>query len=466
MFKHIHLIGIGGIGMSAVAHLLLKRGCQISGCDLEENDFIQVLRSEGVTVWTEHSSRHLETVDTLVYSSAIPQDNPEIKDARRRGIRLMKRAEILAYLMQDLTVITVTGMHGKTTTASLASCLLSEAGLFPTVAVGGIVQNLGGNALLGEGRFFVAEADESDGSFLYYHPDYSIITNVDYEHLDYYKSFNSVLETFGRFINQTRDNGCLFWWRDDPHLRKLLKGYKKKALSFGLNQNADIRAQNITPGPFKSEFDCFLNNKFVAGFKVGLGGRHNILNSLPVIGLGLELGISIETIKSALINYKGTRRRLQIKFESPDYLILDDYGHHPTEIKATLETIKLLNPKRLLVIFQPHRYTRTKLLLDSFGSCFDLADRLIVTDIYPAGERPIEGVSGYSICEKLELRNHPGAKFLPKGDIVDYILKNLNVGDVILVLGAGDITKISDEFANILKRKIQDKRTVSRAYQF
>lgn len=452
--------------MSAVAHLLLKRGLQISGCDLKENDIVQGLRSEGVTVWTEHSSRHLEAVDTLVYSSAIPQNIPEIKEAKRRGIRLMKRAEILAYLMEDKTVITVTGMHGKTTTASLASCLLSEAGLLPTVAVGGIIQNLGGNALLGEGRFFVAEADESDGTFLYYHPDYSIITNIDYEHLDYYKNFNSVLETFGCFINQTRDNGCLYWWRDDIHLTKLLKGYKKKALSFGLEQNADVRALNITPGPFKSEFDFILNNKFVARFKAGVGGRHNILNSLPVIGLGLELGISLETVKSALINYKGTRRRLQIKFESPDYLILDDYGHHPTEIKATLETIKLLSPKRLLVIFQPHRYTRTKLLLDSFGSCFDLADRAIITDIYPAGEPPIDGISGRSICEKLESRKHPGAEFLHKDDIVDYVLKTLNAGDVVLVLGAGDITKISDELAAVLKREIQDKRTVSGAYQF
>ncbi|MBU0549600.1 MAG: UDP-N-acetylmuramate--L-alanine ligase, partial [Candidatus Omnitrophica bacterium] len=288
MFKNIHLIGIGGIGMSAVAELLLRKGYKISGCDLKENELIRRLRSEGVIIWTEHNSRHLELADTLVYSSAITLDNPEIKEAKSRGIKLLKRAEILAYLMQEKTVITVTGMHGKTTTASMASYLLSEAGLFPTVAVGGILHNLGANALIGEGRFFVAEADESDGSFLCYHPDYSIITNIDYEHLDYYRDFDSILKAFGLFINQTRENGCLFYYKDEPYLSNLLKDYTKRLVSFGFNQSADVFALNITAKAFNSEFDCFLKGEFISHFSVSLGGRHNILNALSVIALGME----------------------------------------------------------------------------------------------------------------------------------------------------------------------------------
>ncbi len=486
MSKHIHLIGIGGIGMSAIAQLLLnKEAVRVSGCDLKENELISNLRQAGVSIWVGHNSRHLENVDTVVYSSAIPEDNPEIQEARRRGIQLMQRAEILSLLMQDKTVVTVTGMHGKTTTASLASYLLSEAGLFPTVAVGGILQNTGGNALIGEGRFFVAEADESDGTFLYYHPDYSIITNIDYEHLDYYKDFSSIQEAFQRFINQTRDGGCLFCWQDDLYLKDLLRDYERKVVFFGLKQDADLCALNMTLQGLTSEFDCFWDRKFIGRFKIGLGGRHNILNALAVLALGLELGIDRQLIKAALLSYQGTRRRLEIKFQSEEFVVLDDYGHHPTEIRATLEAVRLLNPRRLLVIFQPHRYTRTKSLLDSFADCFNAADFVIITDIYPAGESPIKGVSGYSIYEKIKAQaKHPDRlKFLPKDDILDYVLnilhsrtdysvkqdKGIDAGanpqDIVLVLGAGDITKISDELAEVIKRETQGKRAVSKTHQ-
>lgn len=459
--------------MSAVAQLLLKRdSLAITGCDLKENELIYELRKAGIVVWIGHDIQHLEGVDTVVYSSAITNDNPEVQEARRRGIQLMKRAELLAHLMEDKIVVTVTGMHGKTTTTSLAAHLLTEAGLLPTIAVGGILQNFGGNALMGEGRFFVAEADESDGSFLNYHPDYSIITNIDHEHLDYYQDFNKILEAFRCFINQTNDEGCLFCWGDDPYLRGLLLDYKKRVLFYGLNENADIYASNINLYGLNSEFDCFLGRELVGSFKIPIGGKHNILNTLSVIALGLELGIDKELIKAALVRYQGTRRRLEIKFRSEAISVLDDYGHHPTEIKATLEAVRLLNPRRLLVIFQPHRYTRTKLLLDSFATCFDLADYVIITDIYPAGEIPIEGVSGYSIYERLRLRRDPDRlKFLSKENIPEHVINILNSTpdkinqdyrtfhsrhnsqDVVLVLGAGDITKVSDELAEVFTRK-------------
>lgn len=450
--------------MSAVARLLLARGMRISGCDLKENELTQSLQREGVEIYLGHSARHLESVGSVIYSSAIAADNPEIRQAKQKGLKLIKRAEALAALMSDKTVITVTGMHGKTTTASLTACLLWEAGLMPTIAVGGILQNLGGNAFGGEGRFFVAEADESDGTFLCYHPDYSIITNLDYEHMDYFKNFNSLLKAFGQFMNQTKSTGCLFGCWDDLRLRYLIKRYKKKVLTYGFSPEAQIRAQNISGTAFNSEFDCFLNEKNLGRFRLGLGGRHNILNSLAVVGLGLELGLSPQNIKSTFVNYKGTRRRLQIKFESPDCLILDDYGHHPTEIRAALEAVRLSKPRRLLVIFQPHRYSRTKLLFESFARSFILADYVIITDIYPAGESPIEGVSGYSLSQGLKKAKHPAAQFLPKEDITSHILSILKPGDVVLILGAGDITLQSDELADSLKRQDQEKRAVSKAY--
>ncbi|MGD9014869.1 MAG: UDP-N-acetylmuramate--L-alanine ligase [Candidatus Omnitrophota bacterium] len=466
MNRHIHLIGIGGIGMSAVAQLLIRQGWRVSGCDLKDSVLLSQLRQDNIPVYIGHHPQHLDTVDTVAYSSAIPEDNPEMQEARHRGIRLMKRAEILNLLMQDKTVISVTGMHGKTTTASLAAYLLSEAGLFPTVAVGGILQNLGGNALMGQGEFFVAEADESDGSFLCYHPDYSIITNIDYEHLDYYRDFSFLQEAFRLFINQTKQGGAIFCWRDDPYLTNLLKDYKNRMVLFGLQPGADVYASSITFRGLISEFDCYLDQRLIGHFQLSLGGKHNILNALAVIALGLELGIDKELIKAALVSYRGTRRRLEIKFRSQEILVLDDYGHHPTEIKATLEAVKSLNPRRLLVIFQPHRYTRTKLLLDSFASCFDLADGVIITDIYSAGEPAIPGVSGYSIYERLKARPKQFNQlvFLPKENILDHVLKILNPQDIILVLGAGDITKISDELAEILKRQAQEKGVFSKTH--
>ncbi|MFC1658068.1 UDP-N-acetylmuramate--L-alanine ligase [Candidatus Omnitrophota bacterium] len=467
MIKHIHLIGIGGIGMSAIAQLLLKQGWKVSGCDLKQNELTAQLKSLGIRVWIGHDAGHLEQVDTVAYSSAVGESNPEIQEAKRRGMRLMKRAEILSLLMQDKTVITVTGMHGKTTTASLASYLLSEARLFPTAAVGGILMNLGGNALTGEGRYFVAEADESDGSFLCYHPDYSLITNIDYEHMDYYRDFSAIQTAFRTFIEQTKPGGILFCWQDDPYLRGILKGYRQKVVYFGLGLTADVSASNIRLQGLTSEFDCLRKQKFFGHFKLCLGGNHNILNALAVIALAAELEIDAETIKAALFNYKGTRRRLEEKFRSAEVLVLDDYGHHPAEIKATLEAVKLLNPRRLLVIFQPHRYTRTKFLLDDFAGCFTLADYVVITDIYPAGETEIPGVSGYSIYERLIPQKHQQAKFLAKDDILDFTLSILKPQDIVLFLGAGDITKISDELAKVLKDKgnLKGRRASSKAYQ-
>jgi len=452
--KHYHLVGIGGIGMSGIAQLLIRRGFRVSGSDLKDSPIIQELRRLGAEVWIGHDAGNIKGADTVVYSSAIKKDNPELREAKALGIPLLQRAEALAALMQEKTVITVTGSHGKTTTASLVSYLLLEAGLKPTLAVGGILRNIDTNASIGDGRFFVAEADESDGSFLRYQPDYSIITNVDYEHLDYYKDFGNEVGAFRQFLTHTKDNGCVFACSDDSVLRDLLQEYKRRYVFFGLNKGAQIVAQNIRLKELSSEFDCFHNGKRVDRFQLSLGGLHNISNSLAVIGLGLELGIDLASIKRTLLGYKGARRRLEVKFKDERYTVIDDYAHHPTEIRATLAAVRNMTGGRTVAVFQPHRFSRTKLLQEEFGKSFDLADYVVVTDIYSANEPAIEGVTGRLIYDKIK-QYSPGKEvyFLPKEEIASHILKAMRPGDLIITLGAGDIVKTCDELAQEFNKR-------------
>jgi UDP-N-acetylmuramate--alanine ligase len=454
MNKHTHFIGIGGIGMSGIAQLLLSYGRKVSGSDIKESKITQDLKKLGAEIFIGHTSRNIQGADLVVYSSAIKENNPEMVEAKRRNIPLIKRAEALAELMKDKTVITVTGSHGKTTTTSLASYLFLEAGMNPTVAIGGILRNIESNACLGRGEFFIAEADESDGSFLYYQPKFSIITNIDREHLDYYKNFVNEINTFREFLNKTKDDGCAFCCADDINLRQILNDYKKRYILFGFKEDADIYPKNIRIENLTSQFDCFYKNKFIEQFDLALGGMHNISNALAVIALGLELKINPLVIKKVLANYKGSKRRLEIKFEDQRYRLIDDYAHHPTEIKATLLAVRSLKPKRLIVVFQPHRYSRTKLLLDEFGRCFDLADSVFVTDIYPAAEPELEGVNARLVCDKIK-ENSPDKEvnFLPKEKVTSVILKILKPGDLLITLGAGDIVKNCDELVEELKRQ-------------
>ena len=453
--KHYHLIGIGGIGMSAIAQVLLDRGIKVSGSDLRLSKITDDLKKQGAEIYIGHTLTNIKGAKVIVYSSAIKGDNPEIQAAREKGIPVIKRGLALAELMKDKIVITVTGSHGKTTTTSLASHLLLNAGFLPTVAIGGISKNIDTNALLGRGDFFVAEADESDGSFLYYHPRYSIITNIDYEHLDYYKEFKNVIKAFKEFINKTQKTGCVFASADDVNLKEILREYKNKYILFGLKSDADIYPKAIRMDGLASEFDCFFKNKFMARFYLALGGKHNISNALSVIALGLELGIDLKRIKETLATFQGTKRRLEIKFKDKNFLVIDDYAHHPTEIKATLAAIKNLKFNRLIAIFQPHRYSRTKLLLDEFGKSFTLADYIIITDIYPASEKPLEGISGERLSDKIGKFNQGTQEthFLPKEKIVPHILKIIKPHDLIITLGAGDIVKTCDELVEKLKRQ-------------
>lgn len=438
--------------MSGIARLLLKAGFRVSGSDLKESRITEELKRAGAKIFIGHNAQNINEQEAVVWSSAIKKDNPEMLQAGILGIPLIKRAEALADLMRQKTAVTIAGSHGKTTITSLISYMLIEAGLCPTVAIGGILKNINTNACLGSGEFFVAEADESDGSFLNYEPKYSVITNIDREHLDYYHNFENELKTFKDFIERTRNDGCVFACSDDLNLVNLFSSYNRRHLFFGINSAADIYAKGILLTGLTSDFDCFYKDKFISRFHLNLAGRHNVSNALAVIGLGLELGIAVNHMRRILEGYQGAGRRLEIKFRSDEYLVIDDYAHHPTEIIATLAAVANLKCKRKIAIFQPHRYSRTQFLLDDFAKSFEQADYLIITDIYAAGEQPIEGIDSRVLLNKI--RGYSPDKeviYLTKESIAGHMQKIIRPGDLVITLGAGDIVRVSDALAEELK---------------
>ena len=451
--KKIHFIGIGGIGMSGIASILAEQGYTVSGSDIKESPVTRKLSGKGVNVFIGHSPLHLEDKDTVVYSSAIKEDNPELLAARKNGLLILRRAQALAHLMRDKTCIAVSGAHGKTTTTALANHLLREAGLCPTAAIGGIARDLDDNCCFGrESRFFVAEADESDGTFLYYHPEYPIVTNIDREHLDYYQSWEDIIAAYRKFISNSKDNGCLFCCGDDQALREITRDYKKRIMYFGLSDKNDFYPADITLNEFSSFFTCCYRGKTLGKITLPLAGEHNISNCLSVIALGHELRIPQKIIQSALASFQGTERRFQLKGEFSGIKVIDDYGHHPAEIKAVLAAARNVRHRRLIVVFQPHRFSRTKFLFEEFVMSFAGVDTLILTDIYAASEKPIEGVSAESLCAGIKEKSSGiEAVYLKKENITEYLLKSITAGDLIITLGAGDIGKLSDELVQRIK---------------
>lgn len=450
--EKIHLIGIGGIGMSGIAQLFLAQGMRVSGSDLKHSRLIEKLKALGAEIFIGHSHANVkQDVDVVIYSSAIKQTNPELMIAHSREIPVLNRACALGLLANQKKTIAVTGAHGKTTTASLISHLLIKCALKPTVCVGGELFSLNGNALLGEGNYFVLEADESDGSFLHLNPLYPVITNIDREHLEFYRNLEHITETFREFMNNTKDEGCIFCCYDDPGLMKITSSLNKRFFTFGLSDQADIFAKDITMQDNKTCFNCIYQGESLGEVSLQIPGRHNICNALGAIAVGLELGLDFKSIQEALASYKGVRRRLQLKLKEKNILIFDDYAHHPTEIRASLEALNSFKHKRILAVFQPHRYTRTKFLIEDFGSCFQGADLLIVTDIYAASEAPLAGVSARDICQKAREAKIKDVRFLSKNDILEHLLKEIRSGDLVVVMGAGDIGRIADALVERIK---------------
>jgi UDP-N-acetylmuramate--alanine ligase len=446
----IHFIGIGGAGMSALATICLAMGEEVSGSDISENEAIRRLRSQGAKIFIGHSPQNVYGSQLVVYSSAISPTNVELLEAEKQGIPAIKRGELLARLINGKKGIVVVGTHGKTTTSSLISLMLEKNNLEPTIVVGGEVDDIGGNAKLGRGEFFVAEADESDGSFLFLSPWIGVITNIDSDHLDYYGSMDNLLSAFSDFASKIKENGFVVACNDDLNVRKI--NFPRQTIYYGLSPEADIWANEIQVSEKGTSFRVYRRGEEIFELNLQLLGRQNVYNSLAATAVGLILGISKQGIKSSLESLKGVHRRLEKIGSINDILIYDDYGHHPTEIAFTLKTLREAFPNRRIVCaFQPHRYTRTKLLYKELAASLTEADVLILTSIYPAGEKPIENVSSRLILSSLEEMGKSAIYVENIDEIPDYLLQIASPGDIVLTLGAGNINRSAFEFLKRLQ---------------
>jgi UDP-N-acetylmuramate--alanine ligase len=450
--KNIHFVGIGGIGMSGIAEVLLNLGYHISGSDLKETEVTRRLRSLGCEISYGHRRENLKQADVVVTSSAIRQGNPEVEAAEERLIPVIPRAEMLAELMRMKIGIAIAGTHGKTTTTSLIATVLAAGGLDPTVVIGGRLNSIGSNARLGQGEFLVAEADESDGSFLKLMPTIAVVTNIDPEHLDYYKGIDEIKETFLCFLDKIPFFGLAVLCLDHPNIQSLLPRVKKRFTTYGLTTQADFQAKEIVFEGLSTSFDVVHQHQDIGRLKLRMPGTHNVYNALATLATAFELDIPFKVVQETLRDFSGIQRRFQIKGEKKGVLVVDDYGHHPVEIRATLKAARTGWEKRIIVVFQPHRYTRTQALFKDFLTAFYDADILILTDIYPAGEDRIEGVEAKGLFEGLREYGHKNVTYLAdKKEIVKYLLRIIATGDLVITLGAGDIWQVSDELVKRLE---------------
>lgn len=451
--ERIHFVGIGGIGMSGIAEVLLNLGFTVTGSDLRKTDTTDRLEKLGAKILYGHKKENVQDVDVVVISSAVKQDNPEIQRAKEFFIPVIQRAEMLAELMRMKFSIAVAGAHGKTTTTSIVSTILGYAGMDPTCVIGGKLNSLGSNAKLGDGRYLVAEADESDGTFLLLYPTVAVVTNIDMEHLDFYKDMNEIKSAFLAFLNKVPFYGLDIICIDNPNLQSLIPYLKRRYMTYGFSKQADLRAENVVYEGFETRFKVLYKGEDLGEVAASLQGSHNVANALAACGVGIELDIPFQTIREAMKTFSGIQRRLEIKW-SGDITLIDDYGHHPTEIKATLSAIRKTGKGRVIVAFQPHRYTRTKALMNEFITSFNEADILIVTEIYPASEEKIEGITGMFLSERIRTSGHKHVIFAPtKEDARDRILEIARNGDVVVTLGAGDIDKICEKLKEKWKTK-------------
>ncbi len=451
--KHIHFIGIGGIGMSGIAEVLINLGFEVSGSDLEKSAITERLTSIGARIAYRHAAENVTGSDVVVFSSAVGSKNPEMVEAKRLGLPIIPRSEMLGELMRMRTSIAVAGAHGKTTTTSLAAAALEEAGFDPTVVVGGRVKSMRRNVRLGEGEFLIAEADESDGNFVSLSPVYAIITNVDAEHIDFYGGLDRIHDAFVTFANRVPFNGAVICCIDDTQVRAIVPRLERRILTYGFDEEASVRGVIEESHSEGTRFTLLVDGSELGELYLHLPGRHNVLNALAVCALAEELGIRFETLKKALAEFQGVSRRFEIKGEAGGILFVDDYGHHPTEVRATVETAGENFDRRLVVVFQPHRYTRTRDVHKRFKDSFAEADEVYITEIYPAGERPIEGVTGELIYRAVLSSGKKNVYFIPDRDeLRRRVGSGLKSGDLLMTLGAGDIWKLGEELMKETER--------------
>jgi len=449
----LHFVGIGGIGMSGIAEVLLNLGYVVSGSDLHESEVTERLRRLGAQVFVGHQEDNLAAdPSVVVISTAVKYSNPEVLEARRRHIPVIPRAEMLAELMRMKYGIAVAGSHGKTTTTSMIAAVLSAGGLDPTIVIGGRVRMLGTNAKMGQGEILVAEADESDGSFLLLSPTIAVVTNIDREHMDFHQTMDHLSESFLGFINKVPFYGVTVLCLDNAHVRGLLPKVRKRFSTYGLSPEADFSAQELKINPDGVELSVLHHSKPLGKLRLQLLGRHSATNALAAVAVAHELEIPFAQTAAALEAFSGIHRRFEIKGEPQGIMVIDDYGHHPEEIRATIGAIRESWKRPLIVAFQPHRYSRTRDLFEDFLTAFEGADRLVLTEVYPAGEDSIPGATGDALYQAIKRRGHLDIEFFPdKSQIVERLTETLKPGDVVLTLGAGDIYKIGEALVEALK---------------
>ena len=465
-FEKVHFIGIGGVGMSGIAEVLNNLGYEVDGSDLKESETTSRLSELGINVSIGHKAENVKDSNVVVISSAVSPDNPEVQAAKKKSIPVIPRAEMLAEIARLKYGVLVAGAHGKTTTTSLIASVLGDGKLDPTVVIGGKLKGMGSNARLGQGEFLVAEADESDGSFLKLTPTIAVVTNIDREHMDFFRNIDEIKSAFLSFINKVPFYGLSILCGDNEYVKELLPEVQRRFITYGLSEGLDLTANNIVTSGIKSTFEAELNGKSLGLFEVPLIGAHNICNCLASIAVANDLKIRMDIIREALRNFSGVQRRFEFKGTVSGINVIDDYGHHPTEIVATLKAVKDAmhgntpeNPEaertefgagRLFVLFQPHRYTRTRDLLEEFMDAFVDADRVVLMDIYAAGEKPLPGVNSDLLFRGIKDTGKDIEYIQERDGIIDYLCSDLREGDTLLTLGAGNVWKIGEEF---LERK-------------
>jgi UDP-N-acetylmuramate--alanine ligase len=460
--QRIHFVGIGGIGMSGIAEVLLNLGYKVSGSDLKSSTVTQRLASLGATVFEGHRAENVVGAEVVVASSAIASENPEISQAHTLHIPVIQRAEMLAELMRLKYGIAIAGMHGKTTTTSMVAAVLAGGELDPTVVVGGRVDAMGSNARLGKSQYLVAEADESDRSFLKLSPILAVVTNIDREHMDCYRNMRDVKRAFLDFMDHVPFYGMVVVCNDDPLLRRMLPQIQRRTVTYGTRRGSNFHIQSrepvLNPGEYRpiSRFHVTFEQKPLGEFRLHVPGVHNVLNATAAIAVGIGLDIKVEQIRSALENFRGVDRRFQLRGTAAGVSVIDDYGHHPTEVRATLAAARQCGFRKIHVIFQPHRYTRTQLLMHEFAEAFDDADTLFILDIYAASEPPIEGITGEILAQRIQERGKPEARYaISFAEAAEAVVAGAHEGDMVLTLGAGSVSQLGPMILEKLQARLE-----------
>jgi UDP-N-acetylmuramate--alanine ligase len=454
--KHIFFVGIGGIGMSGIAEIMLEKGFRVSGSDRQVSDITAYLAEQGARIFEGHQSDNIKDVDLLVYSSAVPETNPERQDASRLGIEQIRRAEMLAQIMIDKMNIAIGGTHGKTTTTALCSKIIIDGELDPTVVIGGKLKDLKTNARLGQGDIFITEADEYDRSFLTLSPDLAVLTSLEADHLDCYKDLKDIENTFTEFANRVSEDGFIICCINSPGIRKILPNISRPIITYGTHIDADYRAENLSYEKTGSYFDIQTKDLKVEGISLQIPGKHNILNALAAFTISDILEIPLDTVKSSLHKFTGVERRFEIKGEINGIMVVDDYAHHPTEVAATIAGARGGWDRNLIVVFQPHLFSRTRDFYKDFASELAKADKVIIADIYPAREEPIPNVDSNLIIEEAQKQGHQNFHYIADmNEIENFLMKNTKSGDMVITMGAGDIWTVSEN----LLGKLQSRST-------